>query len=66
MVSNTHPANVGTSSNFLYGVAAISTNDVWAVGFCGGYQTLVEHWDGSSWLLCPVLIPEISMTRSLQ
>jgi hypothetical protein len=30
-------------STGLFGVAAISSNDVWAVG------DTVEHWDGSSW-----------------
>jgi hypothetical protein len=40
--------------NVLYGVTAISTNDVWAVGDYyntnnSSFQTLIEHWDGSSW-----------------
>jgi hypothetical protein len=32
-------------------VAALSANDVWAVGYFSGqgYRTLVEHWNGSSW-----------------
>ena len=44
--------NVGTKTNFLHAVAAISTNDVWAVGFSGNGQsslTLVEHWNGTRW-----------------
>src|SRR6185436_18108734 len=44
--------NPGTSSNELYGVAAVSANDVWAVGrYYNGtaYRTLVEHWDGTAW-----------------
>lgn len=45
--------NIGTSSNYLYAVAAVSSNDVWAVGQYnnGGYNfgTLTEHWDGTSW-----------------
>jgi hypothetical protein len=47
--------NVGTSGNQLVGVAAISANDVWAVGSYNTgasnfvYQTLIEHWDGTSW-----------------
>ena len=44
--------NVGTSTNFLNGVAAISTNNVWTVGSYGngnGGFTLVEHWDGAHW-----------------
>jgi hypothetical protein len=45
-------ANPGTYSDDLLGVAAVSTNDVWAVGY---YQdstfigALMEHWDGASW-----------------
>ena len=42
--------NVGGSyDNALYGVAAVSANDVWAVGHDGDPitgQTLVEHWNG--------------------
>ena len=44
--------NVGTSTNFLNGVAAISSTDVWAVGDYGngnGGLTLVEHWNGAQW-----------------
>ncbi len=44
------------SYNQLYGVAAISPGDVWAVGeqYTGNTQdTLVEHWDGSSWSVVP-------------
>jgi hypothetical protein len=44
--------NVGTSTNFLNGVAAISSTDVWAVGDYGngnGGLTLVEHWNGTHW-----------------
>jgi len=37
----------------LSGVAAVSANDVWAVGSSGsqrsGGQTLIEHWDGAHW-----------------
>lgn len=44
--------NVGTSTNFLSGVAAITAKNVWAVGSEGnghGGLTLVEHWNGSKW-----------------
>lgn len=44
--------NVGTSWNFLYGVAAISGANVWAVGnYTNGSVTdpLVEHWNGTQW-----------------
>lgn len=42
----------------LYGAAATSSNDVWAVGaWAGGpgssYHTLIEHWDGNSWTIVP-------------
>ncbi len=43
--------------NELHAVAANSANDVWAVGSftnSGGFsQTLVEHWDGTSWNVIP-------------
>src|SRR5258708_23763991 len=46
--------NVGLGDNALFGVAASSTSDVWAVGFSratvsGPRQSLIEHWDGVSW-----------------
>lgn len=44
--------NVGTSTNFLYSVAAITAKNVWAVGSEGngnGGLTLVEHWNGIQW-----------------
>src|SRR5712692_10063888 len=47
--------NVGSYENTLNGVAAISKNNVWAVGYDinsndnYNHQTLTEHWDGSSW-----------------
>jgi hypothetical protein len=50
VVSSPNPAPF---YNYLYGVAAVSANDVWAVGndsFGGDHSdTLVEHWDGSVW-----------------
>ncbi len=46
--------NIGTDSNTLHDVTALSANDIWAVGeyFAGSpsaAQTLILHWDGSSW-----------------
>jgi hypothetical protein len=45
--------NTGSLHNDLYGVSAISSSDVWAVG---AYQvnsssvaTIAEHWNGASW-----------------
>ncbi len=46
------PANLGDYDNFLYDVAAVSTNDVWAVGYYYNSQityTLILHWNGSAW-----------------
>src|SRR2546427_8867020 len=42
----------------LYGVAATSSNDVWAVGASQDVasvpgRTLVEHWDGTAWSIVP-------------
>jgi hypothetical protein len=34
--------------NRLNGIAAISANDIWAVG-TNEHSTLTEHWDGMSW-----------------
>jgi hypothetical protein len=55
--------NIGDRRNELDAVAAISTNDVWAVGtwrnIGGNYQTLTEHWNGSSWTLVPSPNPSI-------
>lgn len=49
--------NGATGDNFLNGVAAISSSDVWAVGayYTSGQpdQTLVEHWDGTAWSVVP-------------
>jgi hypothetical protein len=55
--------NVGNRHNELDAVAAISTNDVWAVGtwrhMAGNFQTLTEHWDGSSWTIVSSPNPSI-------
>jgi hypothetical protein len=44
--------NVGTQTNELLGVTAVSASDIWAVGDFNngtGPQTLIEHWNGTSW-----------------
>lgn len=38
----------GTTNNSLTSVTAISTKDVWAVGYTSA-QPLVEHWGGKTW-----------------
>jgi hypothetical protein len=55
IVSSVYPPP--SEFNELYGVAAISANDVWAVGYenensQGQYGgALTEHWDGTKWTL---------------
>jgi|GEM_PF-2345586 len=43
----------GTGNNYLRGVTAVSTNDIWAVGDYNGvgvpFRPLILHWDGSLW-----------------
>jgi hypothetical protein len=36
-------------SNYLHGVSATSSTDVWAVGSSGYSDGLIAHWDGRSW-----------------
>src|SRR5712692_5942883 len=49
--------NVPLRTNSLSGVAAVSANDVWAVGTDGGQKhnifTLIEHWNGTQWSIVP-------------
>ena len=40
--------NVGSGSNSLYGITAISPDNVWAVGTTAS-TTLIEHWNGTQW-----------------
>ena len=55
IVPSPSPGTAGL--NTLYGVAANSADDVWAVGSftnSGEYaQTLIQHWDGTSWSVIP-------------
>lgn len=47
--------NAGSSNNTLNAVAAISADNVWAVGWYldsnNAMLTLIEHWNGSVWAL---------------
>jgi hypothetical protein len=51
------PLNPSPSFDYLDGVSAVSPTDVWAVGQyltgSGAYQPLIEHWNGSAWLMVP-------------
>lgn len=37
-----------STANYLLGIAAVSANDVWAVGGTDS-GTLIEHWNGKQW-----------------
>ncbi len=45
------------STNFFYGVAAVSDSDVWSVGYDyasnSSQFTITQHWDGSKWSMIP-------------
>ena len=48
----------GVGSAVLLSVTAVSSTGVWAVGYTtptkgGNRQTLIEHWNGSSWSVSP-------------
>jgi len=47
--------NPSATLNVLNAVAAVSTNDVWAVGFAptGSNPILIIHWNGSVWSVVP-------------
>jgi hypothetical protein len=48
--------------SFLFGVTAISSTNVWAVGATSSSTntTLVEHWNGTSWTQMPSSNPSLS------
>jgi hypothetical protein len=45
------PGGASPHPSALNGIAAVSANDIWAVGSWGqnGGQGLIEHWDGMNW-----------------
>jgi len=52
--------NIGRSDNRLTGVTVDLSGNAWAAGeyfnrILGSFQTLIEHWDGSSWQVVPSL-----------
>ncbi|MCW2494682.1 hypothetical protein [Jatrophihabitans sp.] len=50
---STPDSEIGSGRDMLTGAAASAPDDVWAVGSTIGLgfpsQTLIEHWDGTSW-----------------
>ena len=51
----------GSLRDMLFGAAALSPDDVWVVGDQesgdGVFETLAEHWDGSTWSVVPTPDP---------
>jgi hypothetical protein len=50
--------NIGPNANFLFGVSAVASDDVWAVGLGASTSNevgrpLIQHWDGARWSLVP-------------
>jgi hypothetical protein len=47
--------NGSLKNSELFGMAAISEHDVWAVGitYTSKVQALIEHWNGSQWSIVP-------------
>jgi len=63
------PSPAGTLANPLFGVAAVSATDIWAVGqsqngTSGIPSTLIEHWDGTSWSIVASPSPGSAATLS--
>jgi hypothetical protein len=52
-------AQPSPNGNYLYGVAATSSRNAWAVGHYETYHfhVLIEHWDGKAWKLQNVGVP---------
>src|SRR5439155_2997484 len=58
------PTPAPGASSALRAVAAVSADDVWAVGERAGPATLVEHWDGRRWRVVPSpTSPEVGGSR---
>ena len=48
------PNNGSPGTNLLVGNTCSSASDCWAVGYSdigSGYNTLIEHWNGSAWAI---------------
>jgi hypothetical protein len=57
-------ANPSATFDGLRAVAAVATNDVWAVGAYSKtqntHQPLIEHWTGTTWNVVPSPSPDLS------
>lgn len=56
------PTPPDTLYGWLYGVTAISSDNVWAVGESGPGRTYIIHWNGTLWSIVPS--PSPSPTKS--
>jgi hypothetical protein len=56
-LSGSQPENLSTSDNDLKAAAAVSSNNVWAVGDynsgAGLWQTMIQQWNGTTWKTVP-------------
>jgi hypothetical protein len=50
------PSSIPAVSGRLYGTAATSASDIWAVGLDPG-GSLIEHWNGTAWTRVPSPTP---------
>lgn len=57
------PNDIG--DDILAGVAAVASNNVWAVGADGSLSTLAEHWDGTAWNIVPTPIFNSNATNEV-
>jgi len=69
IVTSPNISDTQDRNNTLYAVTCVSASDCWAVGDyftanseIGNWQTLIEHWDGTSWAI--VTSPNTSTTAS--
>lgn len=56
--------NVPTGANQLFGITAITANDIWAVGSVAG-APLAVHWNGSTWNVATVEVGSGLSTEKL-
>ena len=53
--------NLGSSNNYLYGISALSPENIWAVGYydSGGNEdrTIALNWNGTAWTTADALNP---------
>ncbi|HEX8077179.1 MAG TPA: hypothetical protein VF511_05145, partial [Chthoniobacterales bacterium] len=63
--------NPSSNNSHLKGIAALTSSDVWAVGFytdnaAGAFLNLAMHWNGSSWTITPTPNPSQPNTDQLK